>query len=202
VNGHAQVIEHHGLRLLHGEHARVVGQAKGSGDPALRVVVSRDDEHPDAFNSFKGTIDFGGGPLAATGTDWEDVYLASFTAAVAHRWSKRFGDQGSDTPRGITTDGSANLYVTVASEGPIDFGGGAKASAGWHDIFVVSFTTGGAYRWSRQFGGGLDDYGESVSVDGKGSMFVTGSFQDTVDFGAGPFTCPGFTAGFVVKLAP
>ena len=40
---------------------------------------------------FRGTVDFGGGPLSSAGD--RDIFLAKYDAAGAHLWSQRFGPQ-------------------------------------------------------------------------------------------------------------
>ena len=54
------------------------------------------------------------------------------------------------------------------------------------------------------FGGTGDDRGQSMAVDGAGNMYVTGSFEETVDFDPGAanvnLTSAGGTDAFVSKL--
>jgi hypothetical protein len=69
-------------------------------------------------------------------------------------------------------------------------------------VFVVQFDPGGATRWSRSFGGPASDYGAAIGADGEGNVFVTGTFEKTIDFGRGPLQSAGRSDIFVAKLGP
>jgi hypothetical protein len=148
---------------------------------------------------FYGSVDFGGGVLTSAGSG--DIFLASYTAAGAHRWSKRFGGTSSDYGYGLAIDGAGNVYLTGSFYGSVDFGGGAKASAGSNDIFLASYDAGGQHRWSKAFGGTSSDYGYSVAVDGSANVYVTGYFYNTVNFGGSAITSNGSYDLFVASFA-
>ena len=59
----------------------------------------------------------------------------------------------------------------------------------------------GVHRWSKTFGGNLQDGGLGVAVSGS-SVCVAGHFQDKVDFGGGWLYSAGGLDGFVLKLSP
>lgn len=44
--------------------------------------------------------------------------------------------------------------------------------------------------------------GVAIALDAGGNMYVTGYFDDTVDFGSGPITCVGGVDAFLTKLVP
>ncbi|WP_437509666.1 hypothetical protein [Sorangium sp. So ce1099] len=56
--------------------------------------------------------------------------------------------------------------------------------------------------WARGFGGIGADRGSSIASDAAGNYYVTGSFEGTVDFGAGPVTSAGKEDVFLLKLDP
>ena len=90
---------------------------------------------------FAGTVDFGGGALAALG---DDAFVAKLTADGSHVWSKRFGDPDNQAKpqwvSGIVTNNAGDLFLTGFFEGKIDFGCGPLTSAGAADAFVARLT--------------------------------------------------------------
>jgi Beta-propeller repeat len=145
-------------------------------------------------------INFGGGKITSNGSG--DTYVASFTPAGGHRWSKGFGGTSSDYGYGVATDPSGNVYITGYHYNDINFGGGKLTSAGSYDWYMASFTSTGAHRWSRTHGSTSGDYGRAVACDGDGNAYFAGNYYYTVDFGGGPFTAKGSYDIGLVKVGP
>ena len=130
------------------------------------------------------TSDFGGGPLTSAGG--ADIFLAKFSSAGTHIWSRRMGGTAEDWVNRLALDGTGNPVMTGYFNGSVDFGGGGLASAGGKDIFLAKYSSAGAYVWSKRIGGSLDDVASSVAVDGSGNVVITGNFlSSSVDFGGG-----------------
>jgi hypothetical protein len=53
--------------------------------------------------------------------------------------------------------------------------------------------------WSQRFGDASTQFGYAACVDGAGSVFVTGHFAGTIDFGGGPYSGT-ILDGYVVKF--
>jgi hypothetical protein len=147
---------------------------------------------------FRGTVDFGGGPLMSAGRD--DIYLAKFDSGGNHIWSQRFG--GSDDQEGwsVAVDGLGNALLTGSFEAIVDFGGGPLSSAGDWDIFLAKFDRDGNHIWSQGFGGSDSQNAFTAAVDGAGNVLLTGSFLGTVDFGGEPLTSAGGRDIFLAKF--
>src|SRR5437667_427159 len=145
-----------------------------------------------------GSVNFGGGPITANGYT---VVVAKFSPAGAHIWSRGFGDSFSNSGNGVAVDPSGNIAVTGAFSGPIDFGGGALISAAV-DIFLAKLSPTGGHLWSRHFGSGLATHaGNGVACDGSGNVLVTGSFENSIDLGAGWTTSFAHKDMFVAKYS-
>ncbi|MDH4338376.1 MAG: SBBP repeat-containing protein [Candidatus Krumholzibacteria bacterium] len=86
---------------------------------------------------FRGTVDFGGGPLVSAG-DY-DIVIARYGPTGTHRWSRRFGSNGPDNGRSLATTASGNVLLTGDFGGTVDFGGGPLVSAGSGDILVTRY---------------------------------------------------------------
>jgi hypothetical protein len=147
---------------------------------------------------FEGTVNFGGGDLTSAGL--EDIFVAKFDAGGNHIWSKRFGDGLTQAARGVTVDGSGNVFVTGNFAGTVNFGGGPLANPNDLDIFVVKFDAAGNHQWSQNFGNVLAQSGKSVAVDGFGNVLLTGQITGAVDFGGGPLPVAVGPDVFVAKF--
>jgi hypothetical protein len=144
---------------------------------------------------------FGGSPLSSAGVS--DIFISSHLSGGGdHRWSKRAGGPSADGGNAIAVDGGGNVYVTGDFQQTADFGGGDLVSGGKVDVFVASYSKTGAHRWSKRLGGASHDTGYAIAVDGGGNCYVTGDFQDTVDFGGGALTAQGGTDIFVASFTP
>ncbi|MBK9263992.1 MAG: SBBP repeat-containing protein [Polyangiaceae bacterium] len=84
-----------------------------------------------------GSADFGGGTLTSAGGN--DMFLAKFSAAGTHTWSKRAGDTLEQSARAVATDSMGNVVAVGRYQGTLDFGTGLLTSAGGHDGFVVKY---------------------------------------------------------------
>ncbi|GAF70503.1 unnamed protein product, partial [marine sediment metagenome] len=56
------------------------------------------------------------------------------------------------------------------------------------------------WQWAKRAGGTGYDIGNSVSVDGNGNTYITGGFDDAVDFGSYSLTSQGGLDVFIAKL--
>jgi hypothetical protein len=67
------------------------------------------------------------------------------------------------------------------------------------DIFVAKFDPAGVHDFSQRFGDSSEDQANWATVDGSGSVVLTGYFSDTVDFGGGELVSDGGWDVFVAK---
>lgn len=123
------------------------------------------------------------------------------------KWAKGFGGSGADVATSTTIDLSGNTYVAGSFEGSIDFSGKGSAvlhSYGGADVFLLKLNNSGGFDWAANVGGGGTDEAYSVENDLSGNVYVSGTFEGTVDFdpGAGTQfrTSNGRSDAFVLKL--
>src|SRR5262250_1710418 len=108
--------------------------------------------------------------------------LVAIAACSEYIWSRQMG--GTSTadavvPSGITTDGSGSMIVVGTFYGTVNFGGGAVTSGGRGDVFLVKYSSTGAYQWARTFGEpgvASDQFGNAVATDANGNIFITGYY--------------------------
>ncbi|PZU90983.1 MAG: hypothetical protein DI529_01880 [Chryseobacterium sp.] len=123
-------------------------------------------------------------------------------------WGKRFGGEGEDVIRALATDAQGNSYATGYFTDYCIFGEELQqteiASKGMFDIFISKTSPNGELLWVKAIGGTADDYGTAITVDPNGNVYITGIFQETVNFNpAGTsqtLTSKGAQDIFVLKL--
>jgi hypothetical protein len=149
-----------------------------------------------------GPIDLGGGDLPYA--DSRDMFLAAFSSAGAHLWSRGYGAAGADTGIEIAVGASGNLYVAAICNsvpGPCDFGGGPITARGERDVVIVSYTSTGEHRWSRHFGNAYDDLLTALDLDDEENVYVSVRFRDTVELGGTTVTSAGWNDGLVASYS-
>jgi hypothetical protein len=146
---------------------------------------------------FLGTINFGGSAMTSAGN--EDIFLAKLSGVSGgHVWSKRLGSTAPDAGYGVAVDGGGNVAITGFFAGSVDFGGGTIV-AQVYDIFVAKYSSAGTYISARRYGDpvGLyeSQYGDAIAMSGSGTIFITGHFVGTLDFGAAGQATSVFAGG-------
>jgi hypothetical protein len=103
------------------------------GDSCGNAVAMDADGNVYLTGDFEQSIDLGGGPLHSAGK--LDIFVASFTPAGSHRWSRRYG--GSDYDGGTAVAVGALVNVAGYFRETVDFEGETVESAGDADIFLL-----------------------------------------------------------------
>jgi len=158
-------------------------------DPAGNIVV---------VGSYGEDTDFGGGLRTAHGSG--DIVVLGLGPDGSYRWDAVFGGSSTDAATALAIDEEGKLVVTGHSSGSIDFGGGVRGALGERSLFVLGLGPNGSYRWDKTIGNFGVNEAHSVAADTRGNVYVTGVFQNTVDFGGGPRTWIGRRDAFVVSL--
>jgi hypothetical protein len=149
--------------------------------------------------TFRGTVDFGTGPLVGAGL-W-DIFLVRIRRDGTVLTSRCLGGPGSDYARDVAVDSRGNTYLIGQSNDVVDFGGGPLVPAGGHDITLVKLDADDHHVWSRMWGDALTDYGHGVALGAGDEPILAGAFRGTVDFGGGPFTADQTnTDAYLVRL--
>jgi hypothetical protein len=141
---------------------------------------------------FYGTIDFDPGTgtkyLAATGQAW--AFLLKLNSAGNLVFAKCFGGAVYCNGSGLDVDNSGNIYITGGFSGKVDSDPGPGTfnitSINDQDAYILKLDSMAAFLWAAQAGGKRADYGTSVAVDALDNVYITGSFNDTIEFNSGP----------------
>ncbi len=163
-----------------------------------------------ATGTFSGTVDFDPGPdtFNLTSAGLTDIYIQKLDAEGGFLWAIKMGGRNLDAGYSIATDSNGNIYTTGLFRKTVDFAPGDSTlnftSAGGNDIFIQKLDSNGTLVWVKQIGDKLHDGALSIATDAQGNVYITGSFQGTVDFDPGDdtlsFTSKGSFDVFVQKL--
>jgi len=160
-----------------GEDASIDGPAlPDSTCSAVEECNGIDDDCDGVVDEAEASNACGSGLLCWEGT----------CASRVHRlWDRIFGGTGVDSAASVAVDGEGNVYVTGEFQRDVDFGGGT-ATLGATNLFLVSLSADGTYRWDRTFGGGASVVRpEAMAIDPDGNLIIAGSYSSSVDFGGG-----------------
>lgn len=150
---------------------------------------------------FSGAFSLAGKNLASAGAS--DVLVARFDGSTgAANFAGRYGSTGFDFGRALAIAKAGGPLFSGEFEGSVDFGGGALASAGGFDAFVLEVDTAGTHLQSKRFGGLGDESALDLAVDHDGNVLLGGFTTGSVDFGTGPVTSAGGRDALAVKLTP
>ena len=180
--------------------SKMFGGDRSDGGNSVSVSVDSSGNVYITGSFGSSIIDFGGDELKNPG-----IFLAKFDTNGNHIWSKKFDGNGSVSS--INIDSNGNVYITgwfyLSS---IDFGGGALTNAGGLDIFLAKFDSNGNHLWSKRFGEGNWDRGNSVSVDSNGNVYITGEYDKWNSSGpcrkgqCDPYSTTGHSNIFLAKF--
>ncbi|WP_394826385.1 hypothetical protein [Pendulispora albinea] len=135
-----------------------------------------------AAGDFKGTIDFGTGPLTSAGDS--DLFVASWGACGEPLWARRFGDSAAQTMKALAISPSGDPVVTGHFAGSLVFGRSSLQGPG---VFAARLTSNAtADVWSRVLAG---TPGEDIvtvadaTTDQRGETTLVGYMDGRIDFG-------------------
>lgn len=176
-----------------------VRQIGSTGDDAGYGVVAIPNGDVYTSGRFVNTASFGTTNLTSAGQS--DIYLARYDANGTLIWARKAGGVGTDAAYAVTADASGNAYITGDFSGTADFGGVQLTSGATLNSFVAKYDPTGALIWAVRIGGTGTPTAKRITLDGATNVYVGGSFQGNVQFGALPLTSAGMNDGFVFKLS-
>ena len=140
-----------------------VGAPEGSGNVYALATDANN-------NIYAGVVSSGSSVNGVSQTGGSDIYLVKYSPTGDLLWTKGFGGNGDDIIHGLViSDG--DLYISGYSDGDID----AQINAGQNDFLVAKFDLDGNKLWHKLLGNAADEELRDMTVDSKGSIYVTGS---------------------------
>ena len=134
-----------------------------------------------------------------------DTFVAKLTDAGSSGsfvWGQRAGGTGTDAIRALAVNGTS-VYLAGSFVGSATVGSATLTSAGLLDMFVAKLTdagSSGSFAWAQRAGGTDNDQAVGLALS-PGSVYVTGNFKNTADFGPATLTSAGNYDGYVARIA-
>ncbi len=147
---------------------------------------------------FQGTANFGIHNVSSNGG--YDIFIAKIDPAGIWIWANNAGGTSDDYSYSIDTEPAGNVFITGALTGTADFDTHSVTSNGARDIFVAKADPAGNWLWVENYGGSLDDTGNSINVDIVDDLYITGSFSGTATFGSTNLSSNGVYDIFASKM--
>jgi hypothetical protein len=101
-----------------------------------------------------------------------DAFVAGMDSSGNLLWNTFLGSGSSDYGYGIALDSSGNIYVTGTSDAT--WGTPVNAHSGGVDAFVAGMDSSGNLLWNTFLGSGSSDYGNDITLDSSGNIYVIG----------------------------
>ena len=139
-------------------------------------------------------------PASCTSRGSADIFVLKLTTSGLLNFIRCYGSTSVDYPWGVDFDSAGNAYITGGFSNTINFDCGNTTSSGSQDIFVMKLNSSGNCQWVYTVGDSDMDYGWALETDSSNNSYITGYFQDTVNFGGGNITSVGNRDMFVLKL--
>lgn len=141
--------------------------------------------------AFEDIVNFGLGAtnvyLKSNGQ--RDIFVMKVNALGRLQWVKAMGGSAMDVGLSIAVDPSGNVYTTGAFQGTVDFDPGVNTtnvtSQGKDDLFIQKLNASGKLVWIKTIGGNEFERGEGIGVGKSGDLYLTGRFDQFVDFDPG-----------------
>lgn len=134
-----------------------------------------------AVGYFSGTVDFdpGAGVHNLISAGWYDAFVQKLDINGNLVWAVKMGLAQDEIAEQLVMDNAGNIIVVGISDGLFNLGLGRE------DIAVWKFSDAGVFQWSKKIGNNYWDYGTAVSVDEANNIYITGTFENSVDFNPG-----------------
>jgi gliding motility-associated-like protein len=167
-----------------------------AGAPSSQVSAITSDASSNIYvtGNFTGTLTF----YAANGTPTlgnlypDRIFVAKYDANANIQWQVSDGSSSPITSNNISLDNSGNPYIIgnfecILNSYADQYGQGTFNTVGYWDIFVSEYnSSSGAWQWSRQIGGHLNNYGNGIATSATGDIYTAGSFDKDVIVPADP----------------
>ena len=141
---------------------------------------------------FYGEGDYDPGPGTAMLNDIGsgfDVFISKLTQNGDFVWVKHIVTSDVSV-FSSATDNDNNVFLFANYEDTIDADPSVEIAefiaAGERDIIIAKYNSDGDYLWAKTFGAAGGDFINSGFIDAFDNIYITGYFEQTIDFNPGP----------------
>lgn len=144
---------------------------------SLQAIATSSDGGAIVAGTFRGTVDFGGGPVSATGQGLP--FLLKLDSDGGFVWLNTFGEAPAfDANYQLSVDASDNIVLGGKVFGTINLGGGPFTDLdNGGDMVLAKFASTGDYLWHRGFQATGAQTVNGVGVASDGVIGVAGTIQ-------------------------
>ena len=141
---------------------------------------------------FKGTVDLdpSTNTLPVTSIGNTDIFIAKYTPEGNLIWGFSYGSSNADQFPKVVLDHNGDLIIASYFNGTIDFDPSPNtdnhvSNVGF-DAYLAEYDSDGNYLGALTFGNSATNcYLNNVAVDAQDNIYITGSFNGTIDFNPG-----------------
>lgn len=152
------------------------------------VSIATDEENNVIYTGiFNGSVDlnFGSGTNTINSGSNFWAFVEKIDKDGIYQWANVLSGSYNTRYQSVDVDAEGNYYISAEFYDTVDIDPGSTynqvVSNGASDILIQKFLSDGTMFWTKHIGGSLYETGWSIHVNGE-SLFLSGQFQDTVDF--------------------
>lgn len=135
-----------------------------------------------------------------TATDLQDALVIKLDPTGQVLATRPLGGLGNQRANAITVDSLGDVVVTGTFDTQVSTALGVIPAVNLLDGFVIKLGNGLTEQWQKAFGGAGNDEGKALTTDSTQHIYLTGFFDETVDFGGGVIGDGGGDDVFLAKL--
>ena len=117
-----------------------------------------------------------------------DIFTAQIDGNGNFTWTSFAGGTGEEWANDCAVDSSGTVHVVGQLEGTAQFGVINATSNGWRDMFHATISSNGIWTNVNNAGGGGWEIIETLVIDSKDNIIVTGTYTSTFTLGVDQLT--------------
>jgi Beta-propeller repeat len=123
--------------------------------------------------------------------------LSGHAQTPGYSWIKPANGTGGDAAKDVVISKDNHLYTCGNFSSPtLQLGTFNLTNAGNNDIYIAKYDTAGNIMWVKKYGAIGNDAVQSITTDSLNNIYITGSCEGTVSFGALNFS----GGNYILKL--